>query len=225
MSILIVEDDSKISAFIQKGLKEAGLHADIADNGEDALHMLSSSSYQMMILDLMIPKKNGLEVLSEARASGHILPILILSAKRTVDDRVLGLQSGADDYLVKPFSFSELLARIQVLLKRVSPQQEQVTKLSHFGVELDLLKREVKRENQIIDLQPKEFSLLELLMRNPTKVLSKTMILENVYGYNFDTQTNVVDVLVSRLRTKIDKDFDNKVIHTVRGVGYVLKEV
>lgn len=225
MSILIVEDDLKIASFVQKGLKEAGYHSDITASGDEALYLLSTGSYQMMILDLMILGKTGLEVLSETRSLGNAIPILILSAKRSVDDRVLGLQSGADDYLVKPFSFLELLARVQVLLKRSSPQQGKVTQLEGYGIQMDLLKREVKRNQGLIDLQPKEFSLLEFFLRNPEKVLSKTMILENVYGYNFDTQTNVVDVLVSRLRTKIDKDYDKKLIHTIRGVGYVLKEV
>ncbi len=224
MNILIVEDDSKIAEFVQKGLKEAGYNADITPNGDEALFMLQTYSYQLVILDLMILGTSGLEVLSHMRASGNSIPVLILSAKRTVDDRVLGLQTGADDYMVKPFSFSELLARVQALLKRVHPGQEQLTQLQEFGLHLDLLKREVRRDELLIDLQPKEFSLLEYFMRHPQKVLSKTMILENVYGYNFDTQTNVVDVLVSRLRTKVDKDFNKKLIHTIRGVGYVLKE-
>lgn len=225
MKILVVEDDKKIAGFIQKGLKESGFAVQAVDNGEEALDFLQNdSSISLAILDVMLPKLSGLEVLAKLRESNTTLPVLILSAKRSVEERVEGLQHGADDYLVKPFAFSELLARIQVLLRRLQPANDLPTKLSHFGITLDLLKREVKREGQVIDLQAKEFSLLEQFLRNPEKVLSKTMILESVYNYNFDTQTNIVDVLVCRLRNKLDKDFDKKTIHTIRGVGYVFKE-
>lgn len=225
MNILIVEDDPQISNFIAKGLHEAGYTTESCDNGNEALYYLQTNSFHLVILDLMLKEKDGLEVLNEARSMGHTLPVIILSAKRTVDDRVLGLQNGADDYLIKPFSFAELLARIQALLKRRSNYQEIITELHHFGIHQDLLKREVHRNDQKIELQPKEFALLEYFMRHPQKILSKTMILENVYGYHFDTQTNVIDVLVSRLRQKVDKGFDKKLIHTLRGIGYVLKEV
>lgn len=225
MKILIVEDDPKIAKFIQKGLKESGFLADTLGNGQEALeHLEVDSSYDLVILDIMLPGKNGLEVLAGLRGQGLQIPVLILSAKRSVEEKVEGLQHGADDYLVKPFAFSELLARIQVLLKRHQPQKILPTSLTQFGIKLDLLKREVSRNGKGIDLQAKEFSLLEYFLRNPERVLSKTMILENVYHYNFDTQTNIVDVLVCRLRNKIDKDFDKKTIHTIRGVGYVLKE-
>ena len=225
MKILIVEDDPKIASFIQKGLKESGFVAEALANGQEALeHLESDSSYDLVILDIMLPGKNGLEVLAGLRGQGLQIPVLILSAKRSVEEKVEGLQHGADDYLIKPFAFSELLARIQVLLKRHQPQKSLPTSLHHFGIRLDLLKREVTRNGKNIELQAKEFTLLEYFLRNPDRVLSKTMILENVYHYNFDTQTNIVDVLVCRLRNKIDKDFETKTIHTIRGVGYVLKE-
>lgn len=225
MKILVVEDDIRISGFIVKGLKESNLSAEAIDNGEDALnHILHDASIGLVILDIMIPKMTGLEVLAKMREAGKTTPVLILSAKRSVDEKVEGLQHGADDYLVKPFAFSELLARVQVLLRRQLPQAILPTKLSKYGITLDLLKREVLREDKVIDLQAKEFTLLEYFLKNPERVLSKTMILENVYNYNFDTQTNIVDVLVCRLRNKVDKDFPKKTIHTIRGIGYVLKE-
>lgn len=224
MKILVVEDDAKIASFITKGLKESGYNSFHVDNGRDALETILSDSYDLVILDVMLPQMNGLEVLAELRKQNQSLPVLILSAKRSVEERVEGLQHGADDYLVKPFAFSELLARIQVLLRRHQPAKAMPTELNRFGIQLDLLKREVKRDGKTIELQAKEFSLMEYFLRNPERVLSKTMILENVYNYNFDTQTNIVDVLVCRLRNKIDKDFNKKTIHTIRGVGYVLKE-
>lgn len=225
MKILVVEDDSKIASFIQKGLRESGYFVESLHDGKEALEqILIDNNLSLVILDIMLPSMSGLEVLSQIRQTGKALPVLILSAKRSVDEKVEGLQFGADDYLVKPFAFSELLARVQVLLRRNNPKGDSVTTLSRYGIKLDLLKREVTRDGKVIDLQPKEFSLLEYLLRNPERVLSKTLILENVYQYNFDTQTNVVDVLVHRLRAKLDKDFDKKTIHTIRGIGYVLKE-
>ena len=224
MKILIVEDDPKISGFIKKGLKESGYEPVAITDGQEALdHLIVDKTYDLVILDLMLPGKSGLEVLAGMRSENLATPVLILSAKRSVEEKVEGLQHGADDYLVKPFAYSELLARIQVLLRRHLPQKSLPTALSQFGIKIDLLKREVTREGKVIDLQAKEFSLLEYFLKNPERVLSKTMILENVYHYNFDTQTNIVDVLVCRLRNKIDKDFDQKTIHTIRGVGYVLK--
>jgi two-component system OmpR family response regulator len=225
MNILVVEDDSKIGSFIQKGLSESNLNSTVINNGlmaRDAL--LAGPSYDLLILDLMLPGLDGLSLLKEIRLAGKNLPVIILSAKRSVEEKVEGLAQGADDYLEKPFAFSELLARVQVLLRRHQPARSQSTSLEKYGVHLDLLKREVTRDGVKIELQSKEFALLEYFMRNPERVLTKTMVLENVYGYNFDTQTNVVDVLVFRLRGKIDKDFSRKLIHTVRGVGHVFKE-
>ena len=225
MKVLIVEDDKKINSFINKGLKESGFLAESVYDGEAALdYITTDSSLDLIILDIMLPKLSGLELLKRIRSVGNSIPVIILSAKRSVNEKVEGLQDGADDYMEKPFSFSELLARIQVLLRRGHPQKAAPTTLTHFGISLDLISRKVTREGRVIDLQAKEFSLLEYFLRNPERVLTKTMILENVYGYNFDTQTNIVDVLVCRLRNKIDKGFSSKTIFTLRGLGYVLKE-
>jgi two-component system OmpR family response regulator len=220
--ILLVEDDLKIAAFIVKGLKAAGFAVDHATDGEDGLHLALYEPYDTAVIDIMLPKLNGLSLIEKMRQQRINTPVIILSAKRSIDDRVKGLQSGGDDYLTKPFSYSELLARIHALIRRstrtVEPAQVVVEDLC-----LDLLTREVVRANHKIDLPPREFALLEYLMRNAGRVVSKTMILEHVWDYSFDPQTNVVDVLISRLRSKIDKDFTKKLIHTVRGVGYVLK--
>lgn len=224
MKILVVEDDKKINSFIAKGLEESGYLVESALDGSAALDFLRlDKSFDLMILDLMLPHTPGMEVLSTIRSEGNNIPVIILTAKRTVDDKITGLQAGADDYLEKPFSFMELLARIQAILRRNRPVA-QVSSLNNFGIVMDLISRKVVREDQSIELQAKEFSLLEYFMKNPGKVITKTMILENVYGHTFDTQTNIVDVLVFRLRSKIDKDFPKKTIHTVRGVGYVFKE-
>ena len=224
MKLLVIEDDLKIAGFLLKGLKEAGHSVDHAADGEEGLISATGSiHYDLVILDLMLPKVDGMTILETMRSHSIETPVLILSAKQSVDDRVLGLTKGGDDYLTKPFSFSELLARIQVLLKRhhkTAPESQ--TSLTQFGITLDLIKREVTREGKVVPLQAKEFSLLEYFMRNPEKVISKTLILEQVYSYNFDTQTNVVDVLVCRLRNKLD-EFGPKTIHTIRGVGYVFK--
>lgn len=224
MKILVVEDDAKISAFISKGLKESGYFTDVAFDGVEALENVEVKNYDLIVLDIMMPKMNGIEFLKEIRQKGMNTPVIILSAKRTVEEKVEGLQHGADDYVVKPFAFSELLARVQVLLRRTAPAQAASTSLSHSGITMDLLKRQVTRNGEVIELQPKEFALLEYFLKNPDRVLTKTMILENVYAYNFDTQTNIVDVLVHRLRNKINKDFEPKLIRTLRGVGYALKE-
>lgn len=224
MKIILVEDEKKIAAFIERGLKEAGFSVVHFENGLEARDfILDNPEWDLIILDLMLPGLDGLSILDQIRAKGVTLPVLILSAKRSVNDRVSGLEKGGDDYLTKPFAFSELLARVQVLLRRHAPQKAQTTTLSKYGINLDLVKRVVTRAEETIDLQAKEFTLLEYFMRNPERVLSKTLILEQVYGYNFDTQTNVVDVLVHRLRAKVDKDFEQKTIHTIRGVGYVFK--
>jgi two-component system, OmpR family, response regulator len=222
MRILVVEDDKKIASFVVKGLKEAGYAVDHAADGEQAVQMAFSANYDVAIVDIMLPKLDGLSVIGRLRRDGIETPVIILSAKRSVDDRVKGLQLGGDDYLTKPFSFAELLARVQVLLRRSSRSGEP-TRLESGDLSMDLLSREVVRSGKKIDLQPREYALLEYLMRNTGRVLSKTMIMEHVWGYDFDPQTNVVDVLVSRLRNKIDRDFEKKLIQTHRGVGYALK--
>jgi two-component system OmpR family response regulator len=222
MRLLFVEDDLKITEYILKGLKEAGFAVDHAANGEDGLHLALNEAYDAAIIDIMLPKLDGLALIEKMREKKIHTPVIILSAKRSVDDRIKGLQSGGDDYLTKPFSFSELLARVQALIRRASRIADPTT-ITVGDLSIDLLTRDVIRGSVKIELQPREFALLEYLMRNMGKVISKTMILEHVWDYNFDPQTNVVDVLVSRLRSKVDRDFDEKMIHTVRGVGYVLK--
>jgi len=222
MRILLVEDDLQIAAFILKGLKEAGFASDHATDGEEGLFMASTEPYDTAIIDIMLPKLDGLTLIEELRRKRIDTPVIILSAKRSIDDRIKGLQKGGDDYLTKPFSFSELLARVQALIRRASRTTDS-TVLSVGELSMDLLTREVARTGTRIELQPREFALLEYLMRNVGRVVSKTMILEHVWDYNFDPQTNVVDVLVCRLRNKVDRDFDVKMIHTIRGVGYVLK--
>jgi two-component system OmpR family response regulator len=220
--VLLVEDDLKIASFISKGLREAGLAVDHSADGEDGLHLALNEPYDAAIIDIMLPKLDGLSLIEILRQQKINTPVLILSAKRSVDDRVKGLQTGGDDYLIKPFSFSELLARIQALIRRATGVTEP-TSLSTGDLSVNLLTREVTRARENIDLQPREFALLEYLMRNEGKVVSKTMILEHVWDFSFDPQTNVVDVLISRLRSKVDRDFEPKMIHTVRGVGYVLR--
>jgi DNA-binding response OmpR family regulator len=222
MRVLVVEDDKKIASFVVKGLKEAGFAVDHADNGSDGLERARHHPYDAAVIDVMLPKLDGLSLIERLRTEKITTPVLILSAKRAVDDRVKGLQTGGDDYLTKPFSFSELLARVQALIRRASLEPEP-TRLESGDLSLDLLKREVARAGRRLELQPREFALLEYLMRNAGRVVSKTMIIEHVWGYDFDPLTNVVDVLVSRLRQKIDRDFETKLIQTYRGVGYALK--
>lgn len=222
MRVLVVEDDKKIASFIVKGLKQAGFAVDHVSNGEDGIHLALHESYDAAVVDIMLPKLDGLSLIEELRRQGVNTPVIILSAKRSVDDRVKGLQTGGDDYLTKPFAFSELLARVQALIRRASKTPES-TRLAVGDISIDLLTREVTRRGKKIDVKHREFSLLEYLMRNAGRVVSKTIIMEHVYDYNFDPQTNVVDVLVCRLREKIDRNFDRKMIHTVRGMGYVLK--
>ena len=222
MRILLVEDDLKIAGFVVKGLKESGFVVDHAVDGDEGLHMALRSHYDTAIIDIMLAKMDGLSLIEEIRSNKIKMPLLILSAKRSVDDRVMGLQRGGDDYLTKPFAFAELLARVQALIRRTS----QIAEPMHLEVNdlyLNLLTREVMRDKRRIELQPKEFSLLEYLMRNKGRVVSKTMIVEHVWGYNFDPQTNVVEARMSKLRDKIDKDARVKLIHTIRGVGYVLR--
>ena len=222
MRLLLIEDDEKIASFIIKGMKEAGFQIDHAADGETGLAMATSDDYDGAIVDLMLPKRDGLSLIQELRDRRIPLPVIILSAKRSIDDRVRGLQLGGDDYLIKPFAFSELLARVQSLLRRASGTAE-ATSLTLSDLSIDLLARTVHRGGKNIDLQPKEFSLLEYLMRNAGRIVSKTMIMERVWDYSFDPQTNVVEARICRLRDKIDKGFDRQLIHTVRGLGYVIK--
>ena len=226
MRTLVIEDDSKILDFLNIGLKEAGYLVDQATDGELAWNKLQHSTYDIIILDVMLPGIDGLSLLKKIRGEKIITPVLILSAKKTLEERIEGLERGGDDYLVKPFAFAELLARMQALTRRTLTNNTltEEKKLSYADLVMDLEKREVYRHNKKISLQVKEFSLLEYFIRNPEKVITKTLILEKVWGYDFDPQTNVVDVLVCRLRHKVDKDFDEKIIQTHRGVGYVLKK-
>jgi heavy metal response regulator len=222
MRALIVEDDQTIADFVGQGLREAGFAVDRASDGDEGLSAALSQPYDVAIVDVMLPGRDGLALIDELRRRGNSTPVLILSARRSVDDRVRGLQAGGDDYLTKPFAFAELLARVQALVRRASRTPEPTT-LTVGGLTLDLLTRKVTRDGIALDLRPREFALLEYLMRNAGKVLSKTMILSHVWEYNFDPQTNIVDVLMSRLRDKVDKPFETKLIQTVRGVGYVLR--
>jgi len=223
MRILLVEDDLKIAAFIIKGLKAAGFAVDHAPDGEKGLDLALTEPYDAAVIDIMLPKIDGLTLIETMRRKRINTPVIILSARGSIDDRVKGLQTGSDDYLTKPFAFTELLARIQALIRRAGGVSEP-TKLKVGDLTMDLLSREVVRAGRRIELQPLEFSLLEYLMRNAERVLSKTMIMEHVWDYNFDPQTNVVEARICRLRDKIDKGFDKKLIHTVRGAGYVLRE-
>lgn len=222
MRLLIVEDDKKIAAFIEKGMREAAFSVDVCHDGRSGLEYGLSGDYDAAIIDLMLPELDGLELIERLRREQVNTPVLILSAKQSVDDRISGLQKGGDDYMIKPFSFSELLARIQALIRRNRKSTEPTT-LNYQDLRMDLLRRTVHRDGEKVDLPAKEYSLLEYMMRNAEMVISKTSILERVYDYSFDPQTNVVDVLVCRLRNKVDRDFDQKLIHTVRGMGYVLK--
>lgn len=222
MRVLLVEDDQKLGAFIKKGLRQAGFAVDHCTDGEEGVIMVTGNDYDAAIVDIMLPNLDGLSLVREVRKKRITVPVLILSAKASVDDRVKGLQIGADDYLVKPFAFAELLARIQALVRRMS-QVSEPSAVTVADVTLDLLGRKVARAGKKIDLQAREFALLEYLMRNAGRVVTKTMILNHIWDYSFDPQTNVVDVLVCRLRNKIDKGFTNKLIQTRRGMGYVLE--
>jgi DNA-binding response OmpR family regulator len=222
MRVLIVEDDETIAAFVAKGLREAGFAVDQSGDGREGLDRAVSSPYDVAIVDVMLPGLDGLALVEALRRRGVRTPVLFLSARHTVDDRVRGLQAGGDDYLVKPFAFAELLARVQALVRRASATNEP-TRLAVGDLEMDLLTREVRRAGRRLELRPKEWALLEYLMRQGGRVVSKTMILAHVYDYSFDPGTNVVDVLVHRLREKVDHDFDRKLLQTVRGVGYVLR--
>ena len=222
MRILVVEDDKKVAGFIKKGLEEETYAVDVAYDGEDGLHFGSEGQYDLIILDIMLPKIDGLEILSQLRDQGKDTPILLLTAKDAVDDKVAGLNKGADDYLTKPFAFSELLARVRVLLRR--GKAEVKTTLMISDLTLDLVSHKVNRGGDEIELTGKEYGLLEYFMRNQEKVLTRTMIAEHVWDYNFDTFTNVIDVYINHLRKKIDKGRELKLLHTLRGVGYVMKK-
>jgi len=222
MRALLVEDDATIAEFVARGLREAGFAVDHAGDGEAGFQLAVSEPYDVAIVDVMLPKRDGLSLIEALRAKGVATPVLILSARRSVDDRVRGLQTGGDDYLTKPFAFSELLARVQALVRRAARAAEPTT-ITVDDLVVDLLSRSVTRGGAAVDLRPREFALLEYLMRNAGRVVSKTMILSHVWDYNFDPQTNIVDVLVSRLREKIDRPFEKKLLQTVRGVGYVLR--
>ena len=221
MRILIVEDEKKVAGFIKKGLEEETYAVDVAYDGEEGFHLAAMNEYDMIILDWMLPKMDGLEVLARLRDKKVSTPILLLTAKDEVDDKVTGLNRGADDYLTKPFAFSELLARIRSLLRR--GQAETQTELKVGDLLLDMVSHKVSRDGEEIELTGKEYSLLEYFMRNEGKVLTRTMIAEHVWDYNFDTFTNVIDVYVNHLRKKIDKKYPAKLLHTLRGVGYVMR--
>jgi len=223
MRILLVEDDLKIASFIVKGFRATGYAVDHATDGGEGLHLALTQPYDTAIVDIMLPKLDGLALIERMRKEKVNTPVIILSAKDSIDDRVKGLQTGGDDYLTKPFAFSELLARVQALIRRASGLAEP-TRLTVGDLSMNLLTREVARRGRKIELKPIEFSLLEYLIRSAGRVVSKTMIMEHVWDYNFDPQTNVVEARICRLRDKIDRDFDKKLIYTVRGVGYVLKE-
>ena len=223
MRVLLVEDDTEAAAYIQRALREAGHNTDWAADGEDALHKAETGSYDVMIIDRMLPRLDGLSFLKRCRSRSDDTPALILSALDQVDDRVEGLRSGGDDYLAKPYAFSELLARVEVLARRRRPDEAE-TRLRVGDLELDRLSHTVMRAGRAIALQPREYRLLEYLMKNAGKVVTRTMLLEEVWDYHFDPQTNVIDVHVSRLRTKIDKDYDLQLLRTVRGSGYMISD-
>lgn len=223
MRILLIEDDRQVVSYLLKALREVGAVADYAQDGKEGLMLAASEAYDILIVDRMLPKVDGLSIVRTLRASGNRTPVLILSALGEVDDRVQGLKAGGDDYLVKPFAFSELHARIEALLRRGAGESPE-TRLRVADLEMDLLARTATRSGNEIPLQAREFRLLEYLMRHAGQVVTRTMLLENVWDYHFDPQTNVIDVHISRLRSKIDKGFDRPLLHTVRGAGYVLRD-
>jgi two-component system OmpR family response regulator len=223
MRVLVIEDDRETASFLQKALKESGHAADLAADGETGLAMAKEDVYDVLIVDRMLPKLDGLTVVKTLRTDGHRTPVLILSALGEVDDRVKGLRAGGDDYLTKPYAYSELLARIEALSRRAVPE-EQETRYAVADLVLDRLSHRVTRNGEHIVLQPREYRLLEYLMKNAGQVVTRTMLLEHVWDYHFDPQTNVIDVHVSRLRSKIDKGFDKPLLHTVRGAGYMIRD-
>jgi heavy metal response regulator len=221
MRILVIEDEKKVATFIKKGLVEEHYAVDTAFDGEEGLYLSEINDYDLIILDLMIPKIDGFGVLKKIRERRNNVPILVLTAKDSVDDTVRGLDAGCDDYLTKPFAFAELLARIRALLRRDKKEKESVLRIADLS--LSIVTHKVMRQGKEIELTSKEYALLEYFMRNPEKVLTRTMISEHVWDYHFDSNTNVIDVYVNYLRKKIDKDFDPKLIHTIRGIGYMMK--
>ncbi len=223
MRILVVEDEKKVSSFIKKGLEEESYAVDAAFDGEEGLNLATQGNYDLIILDVMLPKMDGLQLLEKLRAKRIPTPVMLLTARDTIEDRVKGLDTGADDYLPKPFAFTELLARVRALLRRASNSRAAVLKVDNLT--LDPVSREVKRTGKKIDLTAKEYALLEFFMRNVGKILTRTVISEHVWDMNFDSSTNIVDVYVNHLRNKIELPGEKKLLHTVRGVGYVLKEV
>ncbi len=224
MRVLVVEDDRDVAAYLVKGLKEHGYTVDHAEDGKNGLFLATSENYDVMVIDRMLPELDGLAIVKSVRAAGKATPMLILSALGEVDDRVEGLRAGGDDYLTKPFAFSELLARLEALVRRTTALVTPETELEVGDLELDLLSRVAKRGDQVIELQPREFRLLEYLMRHAGQVVTRTMLLEHVWDYHFDPQTNVIDVHISRLRSKIDKGYGKPLLHTVRGAGYMMNE-
>jgi two-component system OmpR family response regulator len=224
MKILLIEDDKEVSNYIIKAMKESGHVIDHADNGKDGLFLATTENYNMLIVDRMLPGLDGITIIKTLRGSGNLTPVLILSALGEVDDRVTGLRAGGDDYLVKPFAFTELLARSEILGRRQAQNENSpLTTMMAHDLTVDLLSRRVTRQGKEITLQTREFSLLEYMLRNKGTIVTRTMLLENVWDYHFDPQTNVIDVHISRLRSKIDKDFDVPIIRTVRGAGYIIK--
>jgi len=225
MRVLIVEDEEKVASFIKKGLEEENFNVDVAYSGDVGENLILSNNYDIIILDIMLPVKDGNEILKKMRDKGIDTPVIMLTAKDKISDKVESFSIGCDDYLTKPFSFEELLLRVRAILKRKGGKEEkETTMLSYGDLKLDLIKRIAIRDNKEIELTSKEFALLELLMRNPNKIISRTEISQKVWGYDFDTLTNIIDVYINHLRNKMDKGFDKRLIHTIRGVGYIFTD-
>ena len=224
MRILVVEDEEKVASFIKKGLEQSAHVVDWVDNGDDGLDHALTNEYDAIVLDLMLPGRDGLSVVRELRQRGKTVPVLALTARSALEDRVQGLDAGCDDYLAKPFAFDELLARLRAIMRRQTGGTVRGSKLEYGGVSLDPVTRAVSRDGKPIELTNKEYGLLELMLRHPGQVFTRTAILENVWGYDFDVESNVLEVYMNFLRKKIDRPGQTKLLHTVRGVGYVLRE-
>ncbi len=222
MRILVVEDERKVAKFLQQGLEEEHYSVDVANDGEHGSYLASAEKFDLIVLDILLPKKDGITILKELRSKRISTPVLMLTAKSSVDNKIEGLDSGADDYLTKPFAFAELLARVRSLLRRGAAEKSTVLQIA--DLQLDTVAHKANRAGKVIELTGKEYALLEYLMRNANRVLTRTLISEHIWNYNFDTGTNVVDVYINHLRSKIDDDFERKLLHTIRGVGYVLKD-